>query len=144
VFNIGTFELVALAVIALLVFGPEKLPKVAADAARLLRELRTMASGARRELSEALGPEFDEFKNLSNLSDLNPRTFVKKNLLDVLDDDDTSKGSSVGSPGAGSGGTTSSSSGPDVGSANRGSGRSVAPDATPPRGPSQGFDADTT
>jgi sec-independent protein translocase protein TatB len=149
-FNVGTFELVALAVIALLVFGPEKLPKVAADAARLLRELRQMATGARRELSEALGPEFDEFKSLSNISDLNPRTFVKKNLLDVIDDD---------APAAGSGSGTAAPpapAAPPPSSGNRGSGRSGAggaaegstggraPRTSTGSSPGQGYDDDTT
>lgn len=85
-FDIGFFEFAALGVFALLIFGPDKLPKVAADAARMLRELRAMASGAKRELTEAMGPELSDFKDLG---DLNPRTFVKKNFLDVLDDDTT-------------------------------------------------------
>ncbi|MFZ0323930.1 MAG: sec-independent translocase [Actinomycetes bacterium] len=106
-FDIGFFEFVALGVLALLIFGPDKLPKVAADAARMLRELRGMATGAKRELTEALGPEFDDLKDLGSL---NPRTFVKKNFLDVLNDDDddagsvrggaNGKGSSADQPGA--------------------------------------------
>lgn len=83
-FDIGLWEFVALGVIALVVFGPDRLPKVAADAARLLRQLRAMATGARRELSDALGPELSE---LSNLTELDPRRFVRKNLFDAIDDD---------------------------------------------------------
>ena len=86
-FDIGFFEFVILGVFALLIFGPDQLPRVAANAARMLRELRGMASGAKAELTEALGPELTEFKDLG---DLNPRTFVKKNFLNVLDDDTTS------------------------------------------------------
>jgi len=82
-FDISPWEIMAIAVIALLVFGPDKLPKLAADAARLLREVRRMATGARRELSESLGPELNDL----NLQDLNPATFVKRNLLDPIDDE---------------------------------------------------------
>jgi sec-independent protein translocase protein TatB len=82
-FDVSPWEIMAIAVIALLVFGPDKLPKLAADAARLLREVRRMATGARRELSESLGPELNDL----NLQDLNPATFVKRNLLDPIDDE---------------------------------------------------------
>lgn len=77
------WELAAIIVIALLIFGPDKLPKLAADAARLLRELRRMATGARRDLQESLGPELGDL----SLSDLNPKTFVRKNLLDPIDEE---------------------------------------------------------
>ena len=87
-FDIGLWEFVAMGFIALLVFGPDKLPKVAADAARMIRELRSMATGARRELTEALGPELNDLQEQKDLQSLNPRTFVKRNFLDVLDDDD--------------------------------------------------------
>ena len=68
-FDIGLPEMVALAVLALLIFG-DRLPEVAADVGRMLRQLRRMAAGARRDLTEGLGPEFDEL----SMSDLNPRT----------------------------------------------------------------------
>src|SRR5690349_13924620 len=67
-----------LAIIAIVIFGPDQLPKVAAQAGRALRELRRIADGARRDLSEGLGPEFQDF----DLADLHPRTFVRKHLLD--------------------------------------------------------------
>ena len=82
-FDIGLPEMVALAVLALLIFG-DRLPEVAADVGRLLRQLRRMAAGARRDLTEGLGPEFDQL----SMSDLNPRTFVRKHLLDPIDSDD--------------------------------------------------------
>jgi sec-independent protein translocase protein TatB len=86
--DIGAGELVALAIVAMIVLGPEKLPRYAAEAARVLRRLRDMASEARSEVSRELGPEF---KDLS-LGDLNPRSMVRKHLLepvdlDSLDDD---------------------------------------------------------
>ncbi len=81
-FDVGFFELVALAAIALFVFGPDKLPKFAADAGRMLRQLRAMAQGAKDEVTGALGPEFNDL----NLSDLDPRSFVKRQLLEEGDD----------------------------------------------------------
>lgn len=82
-FGMSPVELIAIAVIGLLVFGPDKLPKLAADAARLLREIRRMASGAQQDLKDSLGPELADL----DLDSLNPRTFVKRNLLDPIDDE---------------------------------------------------------
>ena len=82
-FDINVWEIIAIAVLALLIFGPEKLPGLAADAARLLREVRKMATGARQDLKDSLGPELGDM----NLSDLDPRSFVKRNLFDPIDDE---------------------------------------------------------
>jgi sec-independent protein translocase protein TatB len=81
VFDIGTGEILVLAIVALLVFGPERLPKIAAQAGRALRQLRETAAGARRDIRNQLGPEFADL----DIRDLNPRSFVRKQLLD--DDD---------------------------------------------------------
>jgi sec-independent protein translocase protein TatB len=77
VFNIGPLEFVVLAAVALIVFGPDKLPQLAKDAARMLRTLRDIAQGARSQLNSELGPEFADF----DLSSLNPRTAIKNALL---------------------------------------------------------------
>ena len=76
-FDLSLPKLLILAVIALLVFGPNELPKMAAKAGGALRELRKIAEGAKSDLREGLGPEFDDF----DLDDLNPRRFVQKHLL---------------------------------------------------------------
>jgi sec-independent protein translocase protein TatB len=76
-------KILVLGVIALVVFGPERLPTMAAQAGRMLRELRRMAEGARSELQENLGPEFSQF----DLSDLNPKHFVRKHLMDEVTGD---------------------------------------------------------
>ena len=77
-FDLSLTKLLILAVIALIVFGPNELPKVAAQAGRFLRDLRRIAEGATAELKEGLGPEFGNFE----LDDLNPRRFVTKHLFD--------------------------------------------------------------
>lgn len=76
-FNIGPLEMVVLAAVALIVFGPDKLPQLAKDAARMLRTLRDLAQGARSQLSDELGPDFADF----DLRSLNPRTAIKNALL---------------------------------------------------------------
>jgi sec-independent protein translocase protein TatB len=83
-FDIGPLEFVALAVIALLVLGPDKLPRYAADATRMLRQVRRMASDAKAEVSRELGPELQDI----SMADLNPRSLVRKHLLDSVGLDD--------------------------------------------------------
>lgn len=76
-FNVGPMELAVLAIVGLIVLGPDKLPELARDAARIIRSLRDMASGAREQLKEELGPEFADL----DLRSLHPRTVVQRALL---------------------------------------------------------------
>lgn len=68
--NLGWPEIAVLAVLAMLIFGPERLPKVAADAGRLLRELRKMASGVTADIRNEMGIDLDEIRRLD------PRRFL--------------------------------------------------------------------
>ncbi len=74
-------EFVLLLVLAIILFGPERLPELARKAARVLRYVRTMAGTAQEQLSKELGPGYEDL----DLRDLNPRTFVQKHLLDDVD-----------------------------------------------------------
>ncbi len=80
-FDINAPEFLVLVVIAIVLFGPEKLPEFARKAARVLRYVRDIASNAQDQLSQELGPEFKDL----DIRDLNPKTFVQKHLLDDLD-----------------------------------------------------------
>ena len=79
--DIGAGEFLALGVVAVIVLGPERLPRYAAEAARVVRKVRRLADDARAEVSKELGPEFGDV----SLRDLNPRTMVRKHLLDPID-----------------------------------------------------------
>ena len=81
-FDLSPFKILILGLLGLIIFGPEQLPKMAAQAGRALRDLRRLLDSARADLSENLGPEFRDF----DLNDLNPRTFVRKHLLDDIDE----------------------------------------------------------
>lgn len=84
-FDIGIGELVALAVIGLLIFGPERLPKAAADAGRWMRQIREMASSARKEIVDSSGVDLaDSVNSVKSLSELHP----KRLMSGLLDDDD--------------------------------------------------------
>jgi sec-independent protein translocase protein TatB len=79
--DINAPEFVLLVVLAIILFGPERLPDLARKAARLIRYVRTMASSAQEQLSKELGPGFEDM----DIRDLNPRTFVQKHLLDDVE-----------------------------------------------------------
>jgi sec-independent protein translocase protein TatB len=78
VFDLSIGKLLVLAVLALVIFGPDQLPKIAGQAGRALRDLRRIAENAKSDLQEGLGPEFRDF----DINDLNPKHFVRKHLLD--------------------------------------------------------------
>jgi sec-independent protein translocase protein TatB len=85
VFDLSITKIAVLLVIAVVIFGPEQLPKLAQQAGRALRDLRRLADSATRDLREGLGPEFEDF----DVTDLHPKNFVRKHLLnDGLDLDD--------------------------------------------------------
>ncbi|MFE2425198.1 sec-independent translocase [Streptomyces sp. NPDC059373] len=77
-FDIGPLEIVALAILAVLVFGPDKLPKVIQDVTGFIRKVRAFSDSAKEDIRKELGPEFKDFE----FEDLNPKTFVRKQLLD--------------------------------------------------------------
>jgi sec-independent protein translocase protein TatB len=81
-FDLSPLKILILGLLGLIIFGPDQLPKMAAQAGRALRDLRRLVDSARADLSENLGPEFRDF----DLNDLNPRAFMRKHLLDDVDD----------------------------------------------------------
>ncbi|NEE14243.1 Sec-independent protein translocase subunit TatB [Streptomyces sp. SID7499] len=146
--DIGPLELVTLIVLAVLVFGPDKLPKVIQDVTRTIRKIREFSESAKNDIREELGPEFKDFE----FEDLNPKTFIrkqldnedlglkeirngfdlKKEMAEVTDavhsrDSDTSSASSAGAAGS-SGGRIDMTKKPEA----------PGPDDRPP------FDADAT
>ena len=74
--DIGPLELVTIIVLAVLVFGPDKLPKVIQDVMRTIRKIREFSESAKQDIREELGPEFKDF----DFEDLNPKTFIRKQL----------------------------------------------------------------
>ncbi|MCW2762818.1 MAG: translocase [Marmoricola sp.] len=83
-FGIGLPELVVIAIVAVVVFGPDRLPEFARQAGRFLRQLRNLATSAQNQLREELGPEYADLK----LADLDPRQAIRKHILEAMEDDD--------------------------------------------------------
>ncbi len=81
-FGVGLGEFVVVAFIAVLVFGPEKIPELAKQAGAVLRKARDFANAARDELREELGPEYADLE----LRDLDPRTIVRKHIVEAMED----------------------------------------------------------
>ncbi|MHA7281600.1 Sec-independent protein translocase family protein [Arthrobacter sp. TMS2-4] len=85
--GINGLELVVLAMIAVMVLGPERLPEYAAQLARLVKGLRRMATGAREQLREEVGPELDEMDwRKLDPRQYDPRRIIKEALLDDVGD----------------------------------------------------------
>jgi sec-independent protein translocase protein TatB len=86
--DIGFGELVVIAFVAVLVFGPDKLPVLAKQAGAMARKLRDFANSARDELRTELGEEYADLE----LRDLDPRTIVRKHIVEAMeagDEDET-------------------------------------------------------
>ena len=79
-FGVGLSELALIALVAVIVFGPDRLPDFARQAGRFLRTLRNFANATRDELRSELGPEFSDLE----LRDLDPRTIVRKHVLEAM------------------------------------------------------------
>lgn len=98
--DIGPLEVVTLVVLAVILVGPDRLPKMVSDTVRTLRKLRELSQSAQASIREELPPEFKElaFENLS------PKAFMTGSLLagqgldpgDLLADPDSPSGPSAG------------------------------------------------
>jgi sec-independent protein translocase protein TatB len=76
--DINAPEFLLLLALAVILFGPERLPDLARKAARIVNYLRNVAGTAQEQLTKELGPGFENL----DFRDLNPKTFVQKHLLD--------------------------------------------------------------
>ncbi|GAA2257022.1 MULTISPECIES: sec-independent translocase [Kitasatospora] len=75
--DIGLPEVLTLIVMGLVIFGPDKLPKLIQDLSGFIRKVRSFADSAKEDIRSELGPEFKDFE----FEDLHPKAFVRKQLL---------------------------------------------------------------
>lgn len=84
-FDINGYEFIVLLVVAIVVLGPERLPEYAAKLGRLVRQLRVMADGAKAQLKDQLGPEFDDLNwRQYDPRQYDPRRIVREALMDPV------------------------------------------------------------
>ena len=79
--SIGWGEIIVLGLAALFIFGPERLPTLAKDAAAGLKRVREAITGVRAQVNESLGDDFSELRDL-DLRKYHPKAFIRSQLLD--------------------------------------------------------------
>lgn len=84
-FGIGLPELAVIAFVAVIAFGPDRLPEFARQAGRLVRQLRGLATNAQNQLRDELGPEYADLK----LTDLDPRQAIRRHILEAMEEEDS-------------------------------------------------------
>jgi len=102
--DIGWGEMLLLALVALLIFGPDKLPRAAADAGRFVRRVREMAGQARTELQDSAGVDVKSItEDLRSVTDLHPRKLVGSAMAGLSLKDEGPGGTTATGSGSGSG-----------------------------------------
>ncbi len=81
-FGVGLTELAVIAFVAILVFGPDKLPELAKQAGGMMKKARSFANAARDELRDELGPAYADLE----LRDLDPRTIVRRHIVEAMEE----------------------------------------------------------
>ena len=84
--SIGWGEIAVLALAALFIFGPERLPHLAKDAAAGLKRVRAAITGVREQMNESMGDDLAELRDL-DLRKYHPKTFIRSQLFE--DDEPT-------------------------------------------------------
>lgn len=79
-FGIGLQELFFIAILAVIVFGPERMPELARQVAQFLHMARGYARRAQSELRSELGPEYADL----TLRDLDPRQAIRRHVREAL------------------------------------------------------------
>ena len=83
-FGLSLDKLLPLALLAVIVLGPSKLPIYAAKLRDGIRTVRNYAQGAKERMREEMGPEFDEI----DWQKLDPRKYDPRRIMrDALVDD---------------------------------------------------------
>jgi sec-independent protein translocase protein TatB len=137
-FDIGPGEFLVIAIVAVLIVGPERLPKMVAEGVRWLRILRDQAASARREIVSAadFDPAITEElrRSVNDIAELHPKRLAASFLTDVADAAPTTAPATPPSGGASVASATPTSLGPRP---------ADAPPAAQPARPAA-FDPDAT
>jgi sec-independent protein translocase protein TatB len=99
-FGLTFDKLIVIAVIAVFLIGPDRLPGYAARLAQLVRQIRGYADGARDRMREEMGDDFDEvdWRKLDPRQ-YDPRRIIREALVEGLTPaDDPSPASAEAAP----------------------------------------------
>jgi sec-independent protein translocase protein TatB len=84
-FTLG--EILLVAVLAVFILGPDRMPEYAAKLAHWIRKLRVMAEGAKTQLKDQLGPDYQDINwRQYDPRQYDPRKIVREALLDPIDE----------------------------------------------------------
>lgn len=83
-FDVGLLEIAVIAFVAVIVFGPDKLPELARQAGQIVRKARNLANNARDELRNELGPDYADLE----LRDLDPRAIVRRHVIEAMEEEE--------------------------------------------------------
>ncbi|MCU1571478.1 MAG: Sec-independent protein translocase TatB [Naasia sp.] len=84
-FGLTLDKIVLIAVIAVFLIGPQRLPEFASQLARFVRSARDLADGAKDRMRQEMGPEFDEVDWVKlDPRHYDPRRIIRDALLDEL------------------------------------------------------------
>ncbi|MGB1799231.1 MAG: Sec-independent protein translocase protein TatB [Gammaproteobacteria bacterium] len=89
-FDIGFWELVIIALVALLIVGPERLPELAQNAGRIIKKVRSFIQSTKREVEKEL--KLDQINDLNesinkvgDLMNQAPDKFVQQRMQGLGD-----------------------------------------------------------
>lgn len=86
-FGLTPDKLIIIAILAVFLIGPQRLPGYAARLAQLVRQVRSYADGAKERMREEMGEDFDEV----DWRQLDPRQYDPRRIIrEALIDDGTS------------------------------------------------------
>lgn len=85
-FGLSGEKLLILGIIAVIVLGPERLPEYAKGLANIIKSLRRMADGAKTQMKEELGEDFDDMDwRKLDPRQYDPRRIIREALTEDLD-----------------------------------------------------------
>lgn len=84
-FGLTFDKLLVIGILAVFLLGPERLPYYASQLARLVKNLKKMADGAKDRMREEMGPDFDDvdWKKLDPRQ-YDPRRIIREALADDI------------------------------------------------------------
>jgi sec-independent protein translocase protein TatB len=83
-FDFGAGEVFGLALLAIILVGPDRLPNLASDAAKLVKKIKALSQTATSELRQNLGPGFEDLNHLIYTQ----RSLLKNISANALEEDE--------------------------------------------------------